>query len=278
MLRGLLFAAACLLGFARAASGVDASALFADGERAFWSVLHGDDHSIAKQEAAIAGLTKAVKRDPKDGWPPFLLGMLHLYRFAQATVRFDQVSDAARADLVAANAAFARALPLLWDGRTGDSRVPGFVAAATSTSAVVVGVVGLAVLSLIATVLAGFGSWFDFLELVRRVSDPITTEHNFTPGAVAYQLGVSAGAAAILQVLVTIGVLGVTGVAALRARAEASYLATIVASQLVSPILWDHYALLLLLPVAWLLERGHRWAIVVPLAATPGVRRWGPSR
>ena len=106
------------------------SAAAADGERAFWSVLHGDDHSVAKQEAAIAGLTKAAKRDPKDGWPPFLLGMLHLYRFAQATVRFDQVSDAARADLVAANAAFAKALPLLWDGRTGDSRVPGFVAAA----------------------------------------------------------------------------------------------------------------------------------------------------
>jgi hypothetical protein len=56
--------------------------------------------------------------------------MLHLYRFGQGTVRYDEVGDAARADLIAANDAFARALPLLWDGSTGDSRVPGFVAAA----------------------------------------------------------------------------------------------------------------------------------------------------
>jgi hypothetical protein len=39
-----------------------------------------------------------------------------------------------------------------------------------------------------------------------------------------------------------------------------------VASQLISPILWDHYALMLLLPVAWLVSRGHRWAVVIPLA------------
>ena len=37
------------------------------------------------------------------------------------------------------------------------------------------------------------------------------------------------------------------------ATAEASYLVAVVASQLLSPVLWDHYALLLLLPVAWLL-------------------------
>jgi hypothetical protein len=35
---------------------------------------------------------------------------------------------------------------------------------------------------------------------------------------------------------------------------EASYLVAVVATQLVSPLLWEHYAVLLLLPVAWLLE------------------------
>jgi hypothetical protein len=46
----------------------------------------------------------------------------------------------------------------------------------------------------------------------------------------------------------------------------------------VSPVLWDHYALLLLLPVAWLLDRGRLWAALVPLATaiflvgiTPGI-------
>ena len=40
----------------------------------------------------------------------------------------------------------------------------------------------------------------------------------------------------------------------------------IVATQLVSPVLWDHYAIVLLLPTAWLLDRGRSWAALIPLA------------
>ena len=54
--------------------------------------------------------------------------------------------------------------------------------------------------------------------------------------------------------------------AALRRPPVASYLVAVVASQLLSPILWDHYALLLLLPVAWLVDRGRTWAVLIPLA------------
>ena len=56
--------------------------------------------------------------------------------------------------------------------------------------------------------------------------------------------------------------------AAFRLASAPSYLVAVVASQLLSPILWDHYALLLLLPVAWLLDRGHWWAIAIPLATS----------
>jgi hypothetical protein len=42
-------------------------------------------------------------------------------------------------------------------------------------------------------------------------------------------------------------------------------LAVMIASHFVSPVLWDHYALVLLLPTAWLLDRGRRWAIAIPL-------------
>jgi hypothetical protein len=54
-------------------------------------------------------------------------------------------------------------------------------------------------------------------------------------------------------------------VAALRLPPAPAYLVAVIASQLLSPILWEHYALLLLLPVAWLVDRGHRWAAVIPL-------------
>jgi hypothetical protein len=134
--------------------------------------------------------------------------------------------------------------------------------------AVLAGVVVLAVLAGVATVIAGPGAWSDFWTLIGRVSDPITTPHNFTPGAVAYQLGASRDAASILQWTV-MGLVALLVVGAAVGRAPVpSYLVAVVASQLLSPILWDHYAMLLLLPVAWLLDRGHWWAAAIPLATS----------
>jgi hypothetical protein len=56
--------------------------------------------------------------------------MVHLYRFGQATTDFGDVSESARQEIAAAHAAFQTALPRLWDGASGDSRVAGFAAAA----------------------------------------------------------------------------------------------------------------------------------------------------
>jgi hypothetical protein len=122
----------------------------------------------------------------------------------------------------------------------------------------------------LATQLTGMATWSDYLELLRRVSAPVTTAHNFTPGAIAFQLGVPEGAAMAIQLAITVAVLAVTVWAALRSSAEVSYLTAVTASQLISPLLWDHYAMLLLVPVAWLLQRRHWWAALIPLAtATP---------
>ena len=134
--------------------------------------------------------------------------------------------------------------------------------------AVVAGAAVLVILALLATVMSGFGAWSDFLLLVGRVSDPITTPHNVTPGAVAYGLGVSRDVAVIVQYAsMGLAILAVV-FAAFRLASVPSYLVAVVASQLLSPILWDHYALLLLLPVAWMLDRGRWWAIGVPLATS----------
>jgi hypothetical protein len=135
--------------------------------------------------------------------------------------------------------------------------------------AVLVGGVLLIAAALIATVaFGGFGIWTDFVAVLRNVSDPITTPHNFTPGAVAFQAGLAPGAAAVLQVVSTVLVAVAVVVSALLLRSDASYLVAVVASQLLSPILWDHYAMLLLLPVAWLLERRQWWAVLIPLSTS----------
>ena len=135
-------------------------------------------------------------------------------------------------------------------------------------TAVVAGAVILAALAVLATLVAGVGAWSDFFQLIGRVSDPITTPHNFTPGAVAFQMGVARDVAALFQWVAMGLVLVIVVWAALRLDPVPSYLVAVIASQLLSPILWDHYAMLLLLPVAWLLDRGHWRAVAIPLATS----------
>jgi hypothetical protein len=147
---------------------------------------------------------------------------------------------------------------------------PGIVLAwallARRWSALIAGALTLAVLAAVATLIAGVSSWTDFLGLIARVNDPITTPHNFTPGAVAYQAGMARDAAATLQVGSNVLAVLLVVLAALRLPAVPSYLAAVIASQLLSPVLWDHYAVMLLLPVAWLLARGRWWAVLFVLA------------
>jgi hypothetical protein len=142
----------------------------------------------------------------------------------------------------------------------------GWAAVTRRWRAVAIGVAVIGVAVLASLVVVGVGAWVDYVELLRRVSSPVTTPHNFTPGAVLYQLGVSETLATVVQWVVVGLTVVVTVYAWFRVDAERSYLVTVVASQLVSPLLWDHYAMLLLLPVAWWLERRRWWAALVPLA------------
>lgn len=110
----------------------------ADAERAFWAVLTGDDDSEPAQQATLAALARAAATSPRDGRSRFLLAMLRLYRFGQRSTAIAGAPPAAVDELRAGVAAFAEAEPLLWDRATrrGDSRVPGFGAAARYALAV----------------------------------------------------------------------------------------------------------------------------------------------
>lgn len=117
----------------------------------------------------------------------------------------------------------------------------------------------------ITTLVVGTGVWADYASLLGRVASPVTTPHNFTPGAVAYQAGWSEDAASLVHLATVIATIGVTLVAIRTTSGDVAFLTTVVASQLLSPVLWDHYAVILLLPVAWLLARRQWWAISIPL-------------
>ncbi|HYK94627.1 MAG TPA: glycosyltransferase family 87 protein [Candidatus Dormibacteraeota bacterium] len=136
--------------------------------------------------------------------------------------------------------------------------------------AAIVAVIAVAVIAAVATVVAGPASWFQEADLLGRVSKPILTPHAFGIGRLLYEAGVPEGVALAVHVANLALVALVAAFAVWRASAAGSYLAVVVASQFLSPVLWDHYALILLLPVAWLLARGRWWAAVIPLAtATP---------
>jgi glycosyl transferase family 87 len=135
-------------------------------------------------------------------------------------------------------------------------------------AAVGVGLVVLGAAAVIATLVCGVDAWTAWLTILRSISAPITTPHNFTPGAVAYQLGLGEGPATAIQAVSTIAVLGIVLWAAVRTSSTVGYLTAATASQLLSPVLWDHYAMLLLLPTAWLLERGRWWAAAIPLSTS----------
>ncbi|MBY0278688.1 hypothetical protein K2Z84_25420 [Candidatus Binatia bacterium] len=103
------------------------SRVAADGEAAFWDTLGGTN----RDREALELLARATQRDPRDGRSHFLTGMMHLQRFERIDADPRHASDAGRLELLQAVQAFDRASPLLWDGVRGDSRAPGFAAAAT---------------------------------------------------------------------------------------------------------------------------------------------------
>jgi hypothetical protein len=134
--------------------------------------------------------------------------------------------------------------------------------------AVLAGLAVFAVLAVAATVIAGPSAWVDQATLLARVSNPIDTPNNLTPGRIAFEAGASQAVAWGVQIANWVLVAVVVLYAIYRATPVASYLAVVIASQLISSILWDHYALMLLLPVAYLLSRGRWWAVAIPLVTS----------
>jgi hypothetical protein len=102
--------------------------------------------------------------------------------------------------------------------------------------------------------------------LLRGLTDAVTQPANVAIGAVLHQQGLDAGIAGTIQSVNTVAILVLVVVVSLRLPKVHSFLATVVATQLISPIVWTHYALVLLIPVAWLIDRGRWWALLIPLS------------
>jgi hypothetical protein len=152
----------------------------------------------------------------------------------------------------------------------------GWAIATGRVRAAAIGLGLLAAAIAVATVVTGPGTWADYVAILGRVSTPVTTPHNYTAGAIAYAAGASLPVATAIQwagvALAAIVVL----YSWWRADATSGYVTTVVGSQVVSPLLWEHYAMLLLIPTALLLERRHWWAVALPLLPWLGPLAYPP--
>lgn len=112
--------------------------------------------------------------------------------------------------------------------------------------------------------LVGIGGYADYLTVLRNLSNVMGVERNVDLGSTALALGwgTDAATAALLAgyaVAITAILLS------LRRDREVGFVVTASASLLLSPLLWDHYLSLLVLPAAFLAQRGRPWALGLPL-------------
>jgi hypothetical protein len=100
----------------------------------------------------------------------------------------------------------------------------------------------------------GIDGYRDFLTLLRNLSDVTGVPNNQDLGSAVARLGLPSYAstgALLLGYLVAV----VAIVVSIRRGAEISYLVTLGATLLLSPLLWDHYLVLVLPAIGFLLER-----------------------
>ena len=111
----------------------------------------------------------------------------------------------------------------------------------------------------------GVSSYLDYLGILRGLPDISVGEHNQSLKSLAIAAGLpDLVVSAALPFGYLIGLSSVAFAARRRSRATA-FVVTVLATLLVTPFFHPHYLVLLLLPSALLIDRGHWWALGLPL-------------
>ena len=134
-----------------------------------------------------------------------------------------------------------------------------------------VAVVAAAALIVLATLpVVGLDRWFEYLTVLRNVSDVTGVRSNVDLGSSLLLLGGPAWAAPI-ALFAGYVVAASACLYSLRRDRELSFVVTMMATVLLAPLLWDHYLTNLLVPAAFLASRGRAWGLALPLLC------WAPA-
>ena len=127
-------------------------------------------------------------------------------------------------------------------------------------------VAAVAILFLASLPFVGLRGWTDYLLVLRSISNVTGVPHNVDLGSALLLLGASESFAQP-ALLAGYAVAIVAFLFSLRRDRELSYVVTVMATLLLSPLLWNHYLTHLMIPAAFLASRGRPWALALPLVA-----------
>jgi hypothetical protein len=111
----------------------------------------------------------------------------------------------------------------------------------------------------------GIGAYQDYVAILLGLPDISVGEHNQSLKSLALLLGLPASIAGLALPLGYLLGVAAVAVAAQRRERGTAFVVTVLATLLVSPFIHPHYLVLLLLPTALLIDRGHWWAAALPL-------------
>jgi hypothetical protein len=113
--------------------------------------------------------------------------------------------------------------------------------------------------------LVGASSYLEYVAIIRGLPDISVGQHNLSFKSLALDLGLADPVASLaLPLGYALGIVAIV-FAGRRRDASTAFVVTITATLFVAPFLHPHYLVLLLLPSAWLMDRGHWWAFGLPL-------------
>jgi hypothetical protein len=112
--------------------------------------------------------------------------------------------------------------------------------------------------------------WLEYPTVLGNVRDVMGVPNNLDLGSAVLMLG---GPVWLAQLALYAGCAVAMGAAllSLRRDRELSFVVTLMATLLLSPLLWDHYLTNLLIPAAFLAARGRTWGLALPLLC------WAPQ-
>ncbi len=122
------------------------------------------------------------------------------------------------------------------------------------------------VLVLLTLPFVGIHGYGDYLTVLRNLEGATGVAENHDLSSTVLRLGLSESVATLALLVgyaLAIAAIGLS----LRRDRDLGFVVTASASLLLSPLMWDHYLAMLLLPAAFLAARGHRWGLLLPLAS-----------